>query len=135
MPTELPVRFTSLRGNIKLKFFCKRAVYTKEKLTNFWKCFIRSRKSIFSRFQCFFASYVKIVFSILLFLEILYYVSMDALGTCLIRYLMALSKTMKAAIFLVFWRYVYLFLTFRSPVSKEMPRCVMVILSAPHRKL
>ena len=48
---------------------------------------------------------------------------------------MALSKTIKVAMFLLFWWYVYLFLTFRSPASREMPQYSMVILSAPCRKL
>ena len=48
---------------------------------------------------------------------------------------MALSKTIKAAIFLVFWWYVYLFWTPCSLVSMEMSRYFMVISSAPYRKL
>ena len=134
LPTDLPVKFTRLTGNIKLKFFCRRAVYTKERLTNCWNCFIRPRKSLLSHFYCFFASQVKIVFCIL-FVEMSYYVSTYVLDTCLIDYLMALSNNMQVATFFMFWWYVYLFLTLRSPVSREIPRYSIAILSAPYTKL
>ena len=49
-------------------------------------------------------------------------------------YLMALSKTLKVAIILLFWWYVYLFFTPRSPVSRKMPRYLMIILSVPYGK-
>ena len=78
---------------------------------------------------------MKIVFSILLFLEILYYVSMHALGTCLIWYLIALSKTMNVGVFVVRLLFTHCFWTFRSTVSREMPLYFMVILSTPYRKL
>ena len=48
---------------------------------------------------------------------------------------MALSNTMKVAIFFMFWWYVYLFLTLRSPVLRKMPRYSIAIVSAPHGKL
>ena len=75
------------------------------------------------------------IFSPLLFLEILYYISRNVLGTFFIRYLMVLSKTMKVAIILMLWWYVYLFLTPRNPVLRNMPRHLMVILGAPYSKL